>query len=84
MFLFEHLGPVVYKSALAYPSTSPCTYTLPVCSCFTDLSNPATALTFVPAERSKNCESDHDRTFLQCPKKTKVMVFSNSDVIMTV
>lgn len=41
------------------------------------------ALTFVPAERSKNCKSDHDHTFYYV-QNTKVMIFSNSDVILTV
>ena len=66
------------KRALAWPSTSPCTYNIPVavCSCFTDLSNPVTALTFIPAERSKNCKSDHDCTFLHYPKKPKLWYFN--------
>ena len=69
-FLFEHTLTQRSKSALAWPSTSPWTYNIPVavCSCFTDLSNPVTALTFVPAERSKNCKSDRDCTFLRYPK----------------
>ena len=69
-FLFEHTLTQRSKSALAWPSTSPWTDNIPVavCSCFTDLSNPVTALTFVPAERSKNCKSDRDCTFLRYPK----------------
>jgi len=60
-------GVCFFSNALAQ-NTSCCTYNLPVCNCFTDLSNRVIALTFVPAERSKNCKSDHDHTFLLCPK----------------
>ena len=70
LLLFEHTLTQRSKSALAWPSTSPWTYNIPVavCSCFTDLSNPVTALTFVPAERSKNCKSDRDCTLFALSK----------------
>jgi len=61
-------GVCFFSNALAQ-NTSSCTYNLPVYSYFTDLSNRVIALAFVPAERAKNCETDHDRTFSLCPKK---------------